>query len=68
MAYLVGYKEFWGLRFDVDARVLIPRPDTETLVELARHRGRRVAREGGQVQRAWIAMTLPGTRKGVAYA
>ncbi len=34
-AYIVGYKEFFGLRFAVDARVLVPRPDTETLVEWA---------------------------------
>ena len=35
LAYLVGYKEFFGLRFAVDARVLVPRPDTETLVQWA---------------------------------
>lgn len=35
LAYIVGYKEFFGLRFKVDARVLVPRPDTETLVEWA---------------------------------
>jgi release factor glutamine methyltransferase len=38
VAYLVGKKEFWGLEFAVDARVLVPRPDTETLVEEARAR------------------------------
>jgi release factor glutamine methyltransferase len=38
VAYLVGKKEFWGLDFAVDARVLVPRPDTETLVEEARGR------------------------------
>jgi release factor glutamine methyltransferase len=32
LAYIVGFKEFFGLRFRVDARVLVPRPDTETLV------------------------------------
>ena len=32
LAYLVGYKEFFGLSLQVDPRVLIPRPDTETLV------------------------------------
>ena len=36
VAYLVGKKEFWGLEFAVDARVLVPRPDTETLIEVAR--------------------------------
>src|SRR5579872_3556201 len=32
VAYVVGKKEFWGLELAVDARVLVPRPDTETLV------------------------------------
>lgn len=34
-AYLVGAREFWGLEFAVDARVLVPRPETEHLVEIA---------------------------------
>jgi len=38
VAYLVGKKEFWGVDFTVDARVLVPRPDTETLIEEARER------------------------------
>lgn len=32
VAYIVGKKEFFGLDLQVDARVLVPRPDTETLV------------------------------------
>jgi release factor glutamine methyltransferase len=32
LAYLVGMKEFHGLRLQVDSRVLVPRPDTELLV------------------------------------
>ena len=35
VAYLLGEREFFGLRLQVDARVLDPRPDTETLVEWA---------------------------------
>ncbi len=34
-AYLVGKQEFWTLPLAVDARVLVPRRDTETLVETA---------------------------------
>lgn len=35
VAYLTGQREFWSLTFSVDARVLIPRPDSETLIEEA---------------------------------
>lgn len=35
VAYITGHKEFYGLRLQVDARVLVPRPDTETLVDWA---------------------------------
>ena len=35
LAYIVGHKEFFGLKLLVDPRVLVPRPDTETLVEWA---------------------------------
>ncbi|MGJ7580668.1 peptide chain release factor N(5)-glutamine methyltransferase [Variovorax sp. RHLX14] len=35
VAYLLGEKEFHGLALRVDARVLVPRPDTETLVDWA---------------------------------
>jgi release factor glutamine methyltransferase len=35
VAYLTGVREFWGLALRVTPDVLIPRPETETLVELA---------------------------------
>jgi release factor glutamine methyltransferase len=38
IAYIVGQREFFGLKFQVNDSVLIPRPDTELLVELALER------------------------------
>jgi release factor glutamine methyltransferase len=35
VAYLTGFREFFGLRLGMTPAVLIPRPETETLVELA---------------------------------
>jgi release factor glutamine methyltransferase len=35
LAYITGHKAFYGLDLLVDARVLVPRPDTETLVDWA---------------------------------
>ena len=35
LAYLTGHQEFYGLDLNVDARVLCPRADTETLVDWA---------------------------------
>ena len=36
VAYITNEKAFWDCTFHVDPRVLIPRPDTETLIEAAR--------------------------------
>ncbi len=35
VAYLLGFKEFYGLEFTVNRSVLIPRPDSELVVEIA---------------------------------
>jgi release factor glutamine methyltransferase len=35
MAYILGEREFWGLAFKVSPAVLVPRPDSETLIETA---------------------------------
>lgn len=42
VAYIRGLKEFYGLALSVDPRALIPRPETELLVELGIERARRI--------------------------
>ena len=37
VAYIVGKREFWSLEFDVGPDALIPRPETETLIEQVVH-------------------------------
>ena len=33
LAYLLGYKEFWSLELQVNQNVLVPRPETELIIE-----------------------------------
>lgn len=35
LAYITGHKEFWSLEFEVGPGALVPRPETETLIEQA---------------------------------
>ncbi len=62
VAYLIGEQEFWSLPLAVDPRVLIPRRDTETLVEVGKRAGGRriadVATGSGAVALA-LAKELP---------
>ncbi|MBL0914127.1 MAG: peptide chain release factor N(5)-glutamine methyltransferase [Sphingopyxis sp.] len=37
LAYIVGHRDFWTIRLQVGPGVLIPRPDSETLIEAAVH-------------------------------
>jgi len=68
-AYLVGRREFFGIEFAVDERVLIPRPETERLVEVVCEalRGRPaplvadIGTGSGAIAVA-LARTLPGLR------
>ena len=64
VAYVVGVREFWSLPLTVDRRVLIPRPETELLVETALRRAahaRRVldAGTGSGAVAAALARELP---------
>jgi release factor glutamine methyltransferase len=40
IAYILGRREFYGRTFKTDSRALVPRPDTETLVDVALERTR----------------------------
>lgn len=53
LAYLIGSRDFWSLSLTVTPAVLIPRPDTEALVERALlHLGTAPAREEGWIVEA----------------
>jgi release factor glutamine methyltransferase len=43
IAYIIGEREFYGRTFRVDRRTLVPRPDTEALVDVALERTRGVS-------------------------
>lgn len=74
LQYITGIKEFWSLDFIVDPRVLIPRPETELLVEVAIEKSRSFREKG--VAPVWVlelgtgsgaiavslAQALPGAR------
>jgi release factor glutamine methyltransferase len=47
VARILGHKEFWGLSLQLSAATLVPRPDTETVVELALE----ILRAGGFIDR-----------------
>jgi len=56
--YLIGTQEFWGLEFEVTPAVLIPRPETEHLIEVA------VERIGVERREARLGIADVGTGSG----
>jgi release factor glutamine methyltransferase len=54
VARLLGRKEFWGLPLQLSAATLVPRPDTETVVELALEISRGVSGSGRRLRLADI--------------
>ena len=72
-AYITGHKEFYGLDFKVDSRALVPRPETELLVELSLEFAARCTTQGEALKIADVgvgcgaiaialAVNLPGAR------
>jgi release factor glutamine methyltransferase len=64
LAYLLGQREFYGLEFEVGPTVLVPRPETELLVDLARARRPRRALDVGTGS-GCIAVALAVSAPGV---
>ena len=68
VAYLIGWREFYGRRFQVDPTVLIPRPETELLVDCALQRidstGTTKILDLGTGS-GNVALTLAGERPGI---
>jgi release factor glutamine methyltransferase len=59
VARIVGRKEFWGLDLDVSAATLVPRPDTETVIEAAL-----AVQRDGDLPRDGLRMADIGTGSG----
>ncbi len=59
LAYLTGHREFCGLDFLIDARVLVPRPESELLVELALKFTAELAEDANGIGRG-VQLPAPG--------
>jgi release factor glutamine methyltransferase len=62
--YLTGHQEFWGLEFEVTPDVLIPRPETEHLIEVALERLGAGASDGSLRRKAPLRIADIGTGSG----
>jgi release factor glutamine methyltransferase len=72
VAYLVGHQDFWDLTFEVSPSVLIPRPETELVVEAALERfpdrATPIAVADACTGSGCLAVTLAGERSGARIA
>ena len=59
--YLTGRQEFWGLEFEVTPAVLIPRPETEHVIEVALER---LDERSGAKRDEWLRIADVGTGSG----
>src|SRR5271169_3111558 len=62
--HLTGHQEFWGLDFEVTPDVLIPRPETEHLIEVALDRLGARANENSERRHAPLRIADVGTGSG----
>ncbi len=62
VARIIGSKEFWSLDFQLNEDALVPRPDSETLVEAALVEARKIVQE--QPQRGTLRILDLGTGSG----
>ena len=58
-AYIVGHREFWSLEFKVNPKVLVPRPETEGVIEQLLHLA------GAEADKGAISVLDVGTGSGI---
>ena len=65
VARILGVREFWGLPFRLSPDTLVPRPDTETVIEAVLDIVRANAWQGRALRKDDVLPLIPGSRFGV---